>query len=81
MIVVQLTHALYIFTVRPFESRINNLVECINETFFTFFVGFLMRYNSTQRWTEVPELAYLWSMAFNNFVVVLIIVGKYHFGC
>ncbi|CAI2375823.1 unnamed protein product [Moneuplotes crassus] len=73
MLLVQISYTCHLLYRRPMENMINNLVECINEVFFIFFVAFLLKHNSKNTWKGWPTSSYLWIMVTNSTIVVIII--------
>ncbi|CAI2371785.1 unnamed protein product [Moneuplotes crassus] len=74
MLFIQIIYTSHIIYLRPMERKMNNLVECINEVFYIFFVAFLLKYNSVQEWEGWPTTCYLCAMMANTAIIVLIIL-------
>ncbi|CAI2380590.1 unnamed protein product [Moneuplotes crassus] len=81
MLSIQILYALHLFYLRPMENKLNNLVECMNEAFYIFFVAFLLKYNSKQAWKGLPTSVYLWTMMMNSTIVVCTILVTNIFIC
>ncbi|CAI2368231.1 unnamed protein product [Moneuplotes crassus] len=76
MLLLQVAYSANILYLRPMESKLNNLVECTNEIFYIFFVAFLLKFNSEQKWEGWPTSVYLWVVLANSAVIsVLILAG------
>ena len=75
-VVVQILYLSYIVGLRPQGSSKENLIDVINEVFYTYFVMFLLYYNSEERWSETITEAYFWIMMSNNFVLMLVTFSK-----
>ena len=75
-VVVQILYLSYIVGLRPQGSSKENLIDVINEVFYTYFVMFLLYYNSEGRWSETITEAYFWIMMSNNFVLMLVTFRK-----
>ena len=74
--VIQFWYMTYIVLIRPFESKKDNMIEIINETFFQILLGSLIFLNSKENWNSQITNIYIWIMTSNSFAVFIIIFSK-----
>ena len=74
--VIQFWYLTYIVLIRPFESKKDNMIEIINETFFQILLGSLIFLNSKENWNSQLTNIYIWIMTSNSFAVFIIIFSK-----
>ena len=74
--VIQFWYLTYIVLIRPFESKKDNMIEIINETFFQILLGSLIFLNSKENWNSQITNIYIWIMTSNSFAVFIIIFSK-----
>lgn len=76
LISLQIMYMGAIIALRPFKETTNNLVEIVNEVFFTGFLGSQFHLNSSDRWSDKTTDVFIYFLMSNNFVVMLILLGK-----
>ena len=79
IIVLSLIQFLYILSLsylRPFEEAKGNLIEILNEIYFGFLLIFLAIVNTEGKWNSTKTNTYMWVLASNTFVVLVIVLGK-----
>ena len=72
-VVIQAAYLAYIAVNRPNAGFKENLIDFINEVFYLYFVGFMLYYNSEDRWSDTITDVYFWVMMSNNFVLMLVL--------
>jgi hypothetical protein len=76
MAVIQTGYLTTLLLVRPFEEKLNSVIEILNEFFFSFLLGVLFFMNSEAAWTGFRSSMYIWIMMANSIVLVLILAGN-----
>ena len=76
MAVIQTGYLTTLLFIRPFEKKLNSVIEIINEFFFSFLLGVLFFVNSEAAWTGFLSSFYIWVMMANSIVLVLILTGN-----
>ena len=76
MIFIQLFYFLYIAFVRPYKEIINNMIDILNETYFTLFLIIFILFNFESEWTSLKITICMWILTSNSIVVFIIIFGK-----
>ena len=66
----------YLVILRPFKEIKGNMIEIINEIFFSFFLGVLIYLNNKSKWTSTTTSIYSYTMTANNIIVLAIISSK-----
>ena len=74
---IQGLYFLYIICLRPQDSVKENLNDFINEVFYLYFVVFLLYFNTEDKWTDTTTEVYFWILMANNFILILIMLGRY----
>lgn len=77
--IVQALYLLSLFSLRPFNSQIINMVEIINEIFYLYLVLFLLGHHVEADWNDTARISYIVVMIMNTLIVATILIGKY--GC
>ena len=75
-VIIQMFYLGYIAILRPQGAFKENLIDFINEVFYFYFVGFLLYYNSEERWSDTVTDVYFWIMMSNNFILMFVIFSK-----
>ena len=78
-VVIQTAYLSYIAVLRPNAGFKENLIDFINEVFYFYFVGFMLYYNSEDRWNDTVTDVYFWIMMSNNFVLMFVLFCKFAF--
>jgi hypothetical protein len=76
MAVIQTGYLTTLLLIRPFEEKLNNVIEILNEFFFSFLLGVLFFMNSEAAWTSFRSSMYIWIMMANSIVLVVILAGN-----
>ena len=74
---IQGLYFLYILWLRPQDSVKENLNDFINEIFYLYFVVFLLYFNTEDKWTDTTTEVYFWILMANNFILIVIMLGRY----
>jgi hypothetical protein len=75
-IVVQAIYIVTLMCSRPFIKTDDNLVEIINEVFFTILLSSLTYLNSEEIWKGVKTDIYYYTLLGNNVVMILVLFCK-----
>ena len=78
-VVIQIAYLAYIAVLRPNAGFKENLIDFINEVFYLYFVGFMLYYNSEDRWSDTVTDVYFWIMMSNNFILMFVLFCKFAF--
>jgi hypothetical protein len=76
MAVIQTGYLTALLLIRPFVEKLNNVIEILNEFFFSFLLGVLFFMNSEAAWTSFRSSMYIWIMMANSIVLVVILAGN-----
>ena len=74
--IIQVVYILNLSYLRPYEETKGNLIEILNEIYFGFLVIFLSIVNTEDEWNFIKTNIYMWVLASNTFVVLVIVLGK-----
>jgi len=77
IVMTQLINILFLFKISPFEEFQDNLVEAINEHYFTFFLVAQYYLKTREDWNISKSNAYLYLLTSNNLTISLILICKY----
>ena len=75
-VVVQFLITVYMVVLKPQEELKERISDIINEVFFLYFGVFLLYFNTQDRWTDTSSDAYFWILMSNNFILIIIMIGK-----
>ena len=75
-VIIQMFYLGYIAILRPQGAFKDNIIDFVNEVFYFYFVGFLLYYNSEERWSDTVTDVYFWIMMSNNFILMFVIFSK-----
>ena len=73
---VQLLYIWLLILMRPFKEIKWNLIEIINEIYFSLFFGWLLVFNTKYKWTETLTTTYMSILLSNYITCLLIVLGK-----
>ena len=76
MILLQFIYWTYIVFIRPYKDTKSNIIEILNEAYFSVFLVTLMILNTQSEWSTLKTNIYVWILVSNSMVVFLIIFGK-----
>ena len=76
MFSAQILYMVSLLKLRPYKDAKDNLIECINEVFYTVLISILLYFNSASRWTNFVSKMYVWILMANNIVLFLVIWSK-----
>ena len=77
--ILQLIYLLYLVILRPFWEIKCNIIEIINEIWFSSLIIYLLYFNTEKRWTSLPISIYIWLIASNNISIFLIVLSNHSF--
>ena len=72
----QLTNLVYLYKVNPFFKMQDNVVEIINENFYTFFISLQFYFNKREDWTNSKTNIFLYVLTSNNIVIAMALICK-----
>ena len=72
----QLINIIYIIYARPFKDIKCNIIEIVNEFYFSFLLSALIYLNIEDKWASMYTQIYSWILTSNNFTVLFIILCK-----
>ena len=65
----QLWYLLFSWILKPFNDVKDNILEIMNEVFYTFLWSSLIYFQTKDKWSTVFENAYIGVMLFNNLIL------------
>ena len=74
----QVIYIWFVIYVRPYEEVKGNIIEIVNELYFTPLLFVLIFLNSIHDWNSVNTNVYLWVLSSNSIVVFLIVFSKFY---
>ncbi|CAI2379520.1 unnamed protein product [Moneuplotes crassus] len=74
MVVFQAIFVLVLLVLRPFEDKVNNIIELLNEFIFTVLLIILCQINTEKAWTGEITSLFLWTMLMNTILITFILV-------
>ena len=74
--VIQIIYAIYLTSIRPYEETRGNIIEILNEIYFSFLTIFLIAVNTENEWSSSKTNLYIWVIASNTFVIFTIVLGN-----
>lgn len=69
---VELIYVIFIFILRPYESKVDMFIEFMNEAFYLYYISFLWAYKTEDSWSQSSTDAFFWLMIANNLLIVVI---------
>ena len=76
--VLQIWYLIYIIILRPFEEKRNNIIEIVNEIFFSILLNSLIFLNTESVWSSTIIHIYMWFIMSNTIAIFFIIICKYY---
>ena len=76
--ILHIWYLIYIIILRPFEEKRNNIIEIVNEIFFSILLNSLIFLNSESVWNSTLTEIYMWIIISNTLAIFLIIICKYY---
>ena len=73
---LQLIYLIYLIILRPFDETKSNIIEIMNELYFTGLLGCLIRYNTEARWNHFSTTLYISILLSNSIANVIITLSK-----
>ena len=74
--IIQVFYAMYVFYIRPYEDSKGNLIEVLNEIYFSFLIIFLSVINTENEWDSTKTSAYMWVLISNQLMIFLIVLSR-----
>ena len=76
LVAIQVVYTAFVFIVRPFIERKNNIIECINEIYFSILLIALIFLNNEGDWNQTYISICVYFISSNSIVIFFIILGK-----
>ena len=73
---IQVFYTGYIILTRPYEEIKGNIIEMLNEFYFTSLLAALIFFNKENEWSSLKSGIYMWVLASNTMVIFLIVLSK-----
>ena len=73
---LQFVYGAYVVYIRPYKDTKSNIIEIINEVYFSLFLVTLMILNTEDVWTTFRTNIYVWILVSNSLIVFLIVFSK-----
>ena len=77
--ILEIWYLIYIIILRPFEEKKNNIIEIINEIFFSVLLSSLLYLKSESDWNSKITDIYMWIIMSNTLIIFIIIISKSYF--
>ena len=74
---LQLIYLIWVIMLRPYIECKDNVVEIINEFYFTALLLSLLHFDSLDKWSKVLTDAYIWIIQSNNVVILFVIMSNF----
>ena len=75
---IQILYAVYIVYWRPYEEVKANIIEIVNEAYFSVLLLILAFVNCESDWSSIKTSAYMWLLVSNTVAIFIVILGKEH---
>ena len=75
---IQILYAVYIVYWRPYEEVKINIIEIVNEAYFSVLLLILAFVNCESDWSSIKTSAYMWLLVSNTVAIFIVILGKEH---
>ena len=76
LLAIQLVYLGCILYLRPYKEFKGNIMEILNEIYFTLFICIFLAFNSESDWSSIKTQLWMWLLISNTLVSFLIVVGK-----
>ena len=76
LIIVQVFYSIYIFAVRPFDETKWNIIEALNEVYFTFLFVLFCILNTENDWNSEKIKIFMWVLSSNTMMILVISISK-----
>ena len=73
---IQVFYTGYIILIRPYEEIKGNIIEILNEFYFTSLLAALIFFNKEDEWSSLKSGIYMWVLASNTIVIFIIVFSK-----
>jgi len=74
---VQIVYLISLIVLRPLESMKDNIIEIMNEIWFSILAGGLAYLHHEKAWNEIFETIYYYVLISNSLMVTIIVMSKY----
>ena len=69
-------YAIYIIILRPYQDVKGNIIEILNEVYYTILLGGLIYVNKKEDWSSLKTNIYMYFMVSNTVGIFLIVFSK-----
>ncbi|CAI2387820.1 unnamed protein product [Moneuplotes crassus] len=81
ILLLQFANQVYLHKVRPFEELQDNVIETLNEIYFTFFLIVQIQLQKKEDWEDQTATIMLFILTSNNFIVTIILLVFFCISC
>ena len=74
--ILQLIYFVWLSYLRPYEWRKENLIEILNEIYFSLLLLLLSIFNTEDEWSYSKTTIYMWILVSNTFIIFIIVSCK-----
>ena len=78
LLVIQVIYLWYIALTRPYEQVKCNIIEILNEVYFSILLFILIFLNNENDWNSSKINMYMWMLISNTIVVFIVVNSKYY---
>ena len=75
--IFQAAYVIYLTWLRPYIEIKGNLIEILNELYFSILLIALSILNTESDWTSVKTALYMWTLVSNTLLIFIIVLGKF----
>ena len=74
--IVQLVYVSYLIILRPYNNVKSNLIDIINELFFTWCIWWLVYFDSKSKWNSLSISIFIWIVSSNSLITFAVVIGN-----
>jgi len=75
--IVQVVCFIILIKIKPFDSKVDNFLEIMNDVFYIFFIIFLWTHKLEDSWDGPIVDTFFWVLLSNNLIIMLIMNSKH----
>ena len=79
LLAIQLTYLGCIMYLRPYKETKGNIIEILNEIYFTLLIWIFLAFNEESDWSSIKTQLWMWFLTSNTLISFVIVVGKQDF--
>ena len=76
LLAIQLVYMGWIMYLRPYKETKGNIIEILNEIYFTLLIWIFLVFNEESNWSSIKTQIWMWLLTSNTLFSFLIVVGK-----